>query len=360
MFARFQLLAGPALPRPALLLIGMVLLLFGVSAAHGQQQQEDPAAIVARIRWTVGPARVPVGSMAQLDLPAGYRFADAEGARLFNQLNQNPSDGSELGVILPETAFAANAGMSWYIMLHYQDIGYVKDDEKDSLDSATTDAILESIRRATEQENQQRIAMGWAPMTVIGWNQPPFYDPQTHHLTWAIEGGQQGQSTINYNSRLLGRGGVISANMVIGPEGLTATVPTYRMLAGNLSFNAGQRYQEFRSGDKVAQYGLVGLMTGGAAVVAVKAWKGFAKIGAVVLGLLAAGLAKLKAMFGGRAAPSAASAGAGVSGGSTATETGAEATVVKCAVCGQANRVRPSGPGADHPRCARCKASLSV
>ena len=47
---------------------------------------------------------------------------------------------------------------------------------------------------------------------------------------------------------------------------------------------SGQQYAEWRSGDKVAAYGLTGLITGGAAVAA-------AKTG--LLAKLAAGLAKM-------------------------------------------------------------------
>jgi hypothetical protein len=136
--------------------------------------------------------------------------------------------------------------------------------------------------------------------------------------------------------------------MVISAENLAATVPVYRTLIGGATFMQGQKYEEYHSGDKVAKYGLIGLMTGGAAVVAVKAWKPLMKVGAILIGLIAAGLAKLKSFFR-RKSPKVATAGAGAPAGAAAE------VVLNCPVCGQANRVRT---GSDRPVCARCKAAL--
>jgi uncharacterized membrane-anchored protein len=49
-------------------------------------------------------------------------------------------------------------------------------------------------------------------------------------------------------------------------------------LLQNYSFNEGEKYSEFRSGDKIAEYGLSALIVGGAAAAAVKtgAFKGLA------------------------------------------------------------------------------------
>lgn len=55
-----------------------------------------------------------------------------------------------------------------------------------------------------------------------------------------------------------------------------------------------------RSGDKIAQYGLVGLVTGGAAVAAVKFWKPLMKFGIFIIAAIAAVAAKLKSFFTGR------------------------------------------------------------
>ncbi len=84
-----------------------------------------------------------------------------------------------------------------------------------------------------------------------------------------MEDGKPSYS-INYNTRILGREGVLSANLVVDPDQLKAIVPTYEKLVTGVAFKPGKNYAAFRAGDKIAEYGLIGLITGGAAAVAVK------------------------------------------------------------------------------------------
>ena len=112
---------------------------------------------------------------------------------------------------------------------------------------------------------------------------------------------QQGGTSVNYNSRVLRSQGVISANLITEPQSLASVVPIYNTLVSDMTYVRGQKYEEFRSGDKVAKYGLIGLMTGGAAVVAVKAWKPLIKLGAIVVAEFGGMFAKVKSWFKGRA-----------------------------------------------------------
>lgn len=308
-----------------------------------------------RIQWITGPARVSLGNVATLDLPAGFRFADSAGARLWEEATGNPSDGSELGVVIPPASLVEG---TVFILFSYTDIGHVPDDEKTSLDDSTIDGILEAIRANTTASNQERARRGWPQLNVDGWEQRPFYDSAMHHLTWAIRDSSSGGNTVNYESRLLGRNGVVTANLVVTPERLSAAVPDYQMLLRAISFQEGQRYEQFKPGDKVAKYGLVSLITGGAAVAAVKSWKGFVKLGAALVALILAGITKLKSLFTRRACqPSAAQAGVQQSSSPNVGAASGSDSVVKCAVCGQANRIRYDDPS-QHPRCGRCKSTL--
>ena len=58
--------------------------------------------------------------------------------------------------------------------------------------------------------------------------------------------------------------------LVVEPEQLATTLPKFNSLLANYSFQTGQSYAEFRSGDKVAKYGLAALVVGGAALGAAK------------------------------------------------------------------------------------------
>ena len=58
--------------------------------------------------------------------------------------------------------------------------------------------------------------------------------------------------------------------LIVAPDKLNETLPTFRNLLAGYSFNTGQNYAEYRKGDKVAKYGLAALVVGGGAVAAAK------------------------------------------------------------------------------------------
>lgn len=125
-------------------------------------------------------------------------------------------------------------------------------------------------------------------MTIIGWEHPPHYDEVTHNLEWAVRAESEGSPVVNFNTRLLGRGGVMEVTLVTDPALLAETLPKFKAMLSGFDFNQGQKYAEFRAGDKMAAYGLTGLIVGGGAAVLAKSgafkwiWKA---IVAAVVGL---------------------------------------------------------------------------
>src|SRR3546814_13198880 len=73
---------------------------------------------------------------------------------------------------------------------------------------------------------------------------------------------------LNYNTGLLGRGGVMEVVLVADPQTLDASIASFKELVPGYEFGAGEKYAEFREGDHVAEYGLAALITGAAAAVA--------------------------------------------------------------------------------------------
>jgi uncharacterized membrane-anchored protein len=115
---------------------------------------------------------------------------------------------------------------------------------------------------------------------VIGWETPPRYNEETHNLEWAIRLESEGKPAVNHNTRLLGRGGVMEVTLVCDPSQLNETLPKFKTMLAGFDFVQGQKYSEFRQGDKMAAYGLTGLIAGGGVAVAAKSgllkwlWKG--------------------------------------------------------------------------------------
>ena len=272
------------------------------SMARAQAAPEPAEGPPAKINWVTGPAKVQLGTIAEMQLPAGYRFADAGDTAKLMEAMQNPVSGSEIGTVIPPEGKSESASDAddWFVVFSFDEIGYVKDDEKANIDDKAAEKILTSIREGNERGNVERAKRGWAPLHIKGWAQKPFYDDVTKNLTWSILANSEGSDVANYDGRILGRKGVIQATMVADPSRVQAIVPAYRNLVKNISFVSGHRYSEFRSGDKIAQYGLVGLITGGTAVAVAKGWKGIAKLGAFILIGIAAVAKKVWGMITGQ------------------------------------------------------------
>lgn len=243
------------------------------------------------IDWQDGPAVGQLGDIAQIKIPEGYRFAGREGVRRFMELTQNPVTGDELGVLISP---GGPTDETWFVIFEFNPIGYVKDDEKGQLDA---NAILKSLQAGNERGNEERRKRGWSTLELVGWSAPPRYDPVTNNLTWAIRGRSEGHEVINHSVRLLGRKGVMDADLVLGPTQVGTAVPEFDTLLTGFEFSQGNRYAEWVQGDKVAAYGLTALVAGGVGAAAVKSgalgklWK------LLVVGVLAA-IAAIKKVLG--------------------------------------------------------------
>lgn len=250
-----------------------------------------------KLDWHEGPCQGQLGDMAEIKVPKGYRFLDGENTRTLLTLLENITDGSELGTVAPDDA-------NWLAIFEFSPEGYIRDDEKDKIDAA---AILNTIKRGTEASNVERKKRGWGTLTVTGWHQAPNYDAQTKNLQWAIAAvNEKGEPLLNYNTRLLGRHGVMKVTLITDPQTLTAALPKFKQLLANYQYTPGNKYGEFRAGDKVAEYGLTALVAGGGLAVAAKSGL-LAKLGLllakawkiVVLAVVGVG-AFIKKMFSGK------------------------------------------------------------
>ena len=234
------------------------------------------------VKWQNGPSVGTLGDTAQVKVPEGFLFAGANDTRVIMEANQNPVTGREMGFVAP-------AGEDWFAVFEFDDVGYVKDDDKDSLDA---DALLESIKQGTDAGNKERMKRGWATMTIVGWEQPPRYNDLTHNLEWAIRAQSEGLPVVNHNTRLLGRGGVMEVTLVCDPATLNETLPKFKKMLEGFEFQSGHKYAEFRAGDRTAAYGLTGLIVGGGTAALVKTgafkwiWKALVAAGIGVAALV--------------------------------------------------------------------------
>ncbi len=207
-----------------------------------------------------GPATARLGAVAQIGLPAGYEFFDGKTTRAIMESSGEPTSGNELGLLHPTNA-------PWSVIFEFSDVGFVKDDEKDKLDPVK---LLAAIKAGNDEGNKERERNGNPPLIIVGWEQEPKYDPATHNLTWAIRATSEGRAILNYNTRLLGRKGVMEVVLICDPAEFSATLPHFQELLASHKFQTGESYAEYKPGDKIAKYGLGALILGGGAVAAAK------------------------------------------------------------------------------------------
>lgn len=247
------------------------------------------------LNLTHGPAVVKLGKVAELTLPEGYAFVGPDSLDKFYTMTQNTRNGREVGVVLSPA--------HWLLFFDYDDIGYVKDDQKKDLDAAK---LYKTMDEGQNAANESRKSKGWDELKLRGWATEPHYDEKTHNLTWAFKissSSDQHQSIgINENIKLLGRSGVMNVILVGDLEGFKEQEAQADRLLTAFRYTSGSTYAEFRSGDKIAKIGLTALVVGGAGVAAAKLGL-LGKLGAllakagkaVILGIVAigAGIAKL-------------------------------------------------------------------
>lgn len=243
--------------------------------------------------WTRS-GKAQLGSMAQVDIPQGWRFTGPQGTRDVLKLFDNVPGSSELGMLTTE-------GLGPWVIFEFEESGYIKDDEKDKLDA---DALLKNFQEGQEAANEERRKMGIGTLTVAGWALPPRFNDQTKNLEWALRVvSETGNESINYNTRLLGRHGVMEVELVCDPKEMQTLLPQYQSIMSAFQYTSGNTYAEYRAGDKVAEYGLTALIAGGGAVAAAKMGL-FAKLGGLlaklgkgVIVLVVAVGAGIKALF---------------------------------------------------------------
>ena len=287
------------IPRAVLLACLAVL---SIAQAQQPADEKEEAQIkklvddMEKIGW-VREGAGDLGGVAKIAIPKGYRFTQGSGASRVLELFGNLPMPSASGMLTTE-------GLGSWIIFSYDDSGHVNDDEKNDINA---DELLEIRREGLAESNQVRKKRGSQELAILGWAMPPRFNDTTKTLEWAVRiqslDGTGGES-INYETRLLGRTGSMKVQLVCDPAEFQPLLGEFQRVMGGFSYVEGQRYAEFREGDKVAKYGLTALIAGAGVVAAGK--MGLlgklgvlvAKLGKGIILVIAGALAGLKKLFG--------------------------------------------------------------
>jgi uncharacterized membrane-anchored protein len=231
------------------------------------KQLETLQALASTIQYQKGDISLKNG-LATVTLPENFRYLSPDDTdTVLHKLWGNPQGLKTQGMIVPAERSVLSQD-SWAVVISYDDDGYVKDSDAGKINYAK---LLEEMQAAAREASAEREKKSYPSIELVGWATPPHYDPATHKMYWAKEirfGGSK-HTTLNYNIRVLGRGGVLVLNAVAPMTSLPEIEEQVPALVKMADFNAGKRYADFNnSSDKVAAYGLAALVAGGIAAKA--------------------------------------------------------------------------------------------
>ncbi|HET6408495.1 MAG TPA: DUF2167 domain-containing protein [Chthoniobacteraceae bacterium] len=280
------------------------LLAFAQNEPTPEQIEQSKSAarkLVEELKPQQGVITLP-GGAAQVTVPESLRYYGSKDAKtILEKIWGNPPSETEfLGMLLPVDRSPMDEN-SWGVIIDFEDAGYVKDDDAANLDY---DELLQTMKAEAAESNKAREQAGYPKVGLIGWATAPHYDAAAKKIYWAkeLKFDESPDHTLNYFIRVLGRRGILNLNVVAGMKQLAEVEKATPTILSAVEFTEGNRYADFKPGsDKVATYGLAGLIAGGVLAktgvlkgifAALLAGKKFVIIGAIAL------IAGLKKLFG--------------------------------------------------------------
>lgn len=255
------------------------------SSTPVSQAQENIGNQIAALSWVKAPNTVNITDRAKFKLSGNLQYLNESETDKFLQLNGNLPEKNSLTIM--------DSKESWFAIFDFTADGYVKDDE-----AIDADALLKNLKEGNEQGLEERKKQGIAPLYIDGWYIPPRYDNETKRLEWAISlHDEENNKVINFTTRILGRSGFIGATLVSNPTSLEKDIKSFKRALKNFDYVSGEKYAEWKDGDKVAAYGLGALVLGGTAA-AVASKGGFKFLWALILAAIAGIGGLFKRFFG--------------------------------------------------------------
>ena len=259
-------------------------LMFASTPTFAQSAPNDIDKQVGELHWARAGQTGDLTGKANFKVSEAYTFLAADDTDKFLKLNGNlPHHGA--------VTIAPTKG-NWFGILSFSPEGYVKDDE--TIDAA---ALLETLKKNNVLGNEERTKQGYPTMELEGWALAPRYDRANKRLEWGtLLRSQDNTKVINVSTRILGRSGYTSAILVTSANSLDADLQDFKTALKDFDYVSGEKYSEWREGDKVAAYGLGALVLGGAAA-AVASKGGFKAIGLAIMAVVGAAWAGMKKLI---------------------------------------------------------------
>ena len=288
--------AGPAF------FAGSALAVSNPKADDEKAQLAREEKILSELKFQTGNISL-LGGRAEIHLGDKFEYLNAADSRkvIVDLLHNPPDVGDHTGILVPKGWARDASAPDWFAVLDWKEDGYIKDGEYDSINF---DEMLSQLKESSKQASAERVQQGYSKLILTGWAQPPHYDKTTHKLFWAKAFDCDAPvQQLDYDINVLGRAGVLKVSIVsIMPllAQIQAQAPT---ILSAIEFTPNNRYSDYKSGDKVAAYGIGGLIGVGLLAKAgffKGIWLLLAKAGKfIIVGVVAVG-AWIRRMLGGK------------------------------------------------------------
>jgi uncharacterized membrane-anchored protein len=235
----------------SLLVACLSLLAFGFAAnAKVPQNDEERSAAIKALTWRDGQTLTLPLSHGTLKAPDEVRqLLGTDAVSLWEILNADAAlSGIEAALYDPRDK----------ALVFFQKLagGYVRLDDWHDVDA---DAMLKSVSEDTEEGNAKRRKAGLPGIHVVGWLERPRLDRATNTVQWAFEAmDDRDGPMVNSVALVLGRDGFEKLTWIGKKD--DADRGLLKIALSAFSFPAGGRYADFQPGDKVAEYGIAGLV----------------------------------------------------------------------------------------------------
>ena len=218
------------------------------SQAMLEEWREDQkvAQVTATLPWKLGPVSLPLAGVAQLTLPAGFKFVDEQGVATFYQALGKPMPGA--------ASFETRLGM---VMTTDQSclgrLVLLNNGHTDDRQAVPFDEVLAELNnpRGGAAQALDRLQHPDAPFVLpadIRWLLPPVVDSQRHSLTWSRNGDPSLGEYDLFSFVLFGKDSCILIEFPFPPneKGMAEFRAKLGPLLGSVGFLPGHTYPEHR------------------------------------------------------------------------------------------------------------------
>lgn len=200
---------------------------------------------------TEGRHQLPL-SNSTISIPNGYALVTGSDAVAFYTIEGEPVNEGLEGYVCERKNFDNP------VLFQNDKVGYISLDDWEEIDAKD---LLDGIVQNTEKANMERIKRGLAEVHVKGWIQEPTLNRNTHTVYWAIEANSgEDENFVNSVALRLGREGYETLTWITSLSSYIPFGGHLDTMLGAHSFDPGYRYEDYKAGDKLAEYGIATLV----------------------------------------------------------------------------------------------------